>query len=460
MGDTLYVSANATQLVERSAPKPKRHALLWGDAVSDVEPADAKHVLGTSHGHTGLVARGDLQADPPKLLEIYVIDVGQGDAILFRTPDGCWHLIDGGPAKGRSAFGEGARAFLAWKFGADLRLGRVPLTTVILSHSDADHFAGLTEILESDFPPRPGTKENSLRTTVEHFLHAGVAKYTGPENLGRVGDEIPKDRLLDGLDSFADPNVFAPEFGGFATALGKVTNAAGAPPTCQRVTLGAAVPGYEDGTGAVVMHVLGPVPETDGGLKFFTDASHTVNGHSVVVRVDYGAVRVLLAGDTNTEAQRHLLGRVAATEFRADVMKASHHGAEEIDAEFTKAIRPRVTVVSSGDNENYSHPRPAALGGYPYYGRRSFVTDREDQIQPPLVYGTEIARSINAAARAAKGDDVKKLNVVFGLVNVRTDGHKIVCAVRDERNAAFDVEELYVRVPDQPPDDRPAPIVP
>jgi beta-lactamase superfamily II metal-dependent hydrolase len=32
------------------------------------------------------------------LLEIYIIDVGQGDGVLLKTPDGQWHLIDGGVA--------------------------------------------------------------------------------------------------------------------------------------------------------------------------------------------------------------------------------------------------------------------------------------------------------------------------------------------------------------------------
>jgi hypothetical protein len=38
--------------------------------------------------------------------------------------------------------------------------------------------------------------------------------------------------------------------------------------------------------------------------------------------------------------------------------------------------------------------------------------------------------------------------------SVRTDGRKIVCAVRDELNDKFDAEELWVGAQDAPPYDR------
>ncbi len=61
------------------------------------------------------------------------------------------------------------------------------------------------------------------------------------------------------------------------------------------------------------------------------------------MRLDYGKVRILLTGDINAAAQRHLLdNHVDASEFKADVLKACHHGAEDIDSEFTKAVAARV----------------------------------------------------------------------------------------------------------------------
>ena len=462
MGTTMYVKANSTQLVEDVKRKKKpKHALLWGDAVTDVDThPDGEHILGTAHTHRGLVALKDLQPKPLDLLEIYVIDVGQGDAILFRSPDGKWHLIDGGPPKTRSLLGEGARNFLAWKFGGELELERVPLQTVFLSHSDEDHFGGLTEILRSDFPPNPRTGENRLVTTVEHFLHAGVAKYDDASPLGvdRERKRIPAARLLGDRDSFADPPLpLARQFSAFAKALGNVKNAASGAPEFRRVTHKDTVPEYASTDGAAFsMHLLGPVPENAAGdLKSFGDTAHTVNGHSVVVRLDLGRVRVLLTGDINAKAQAHILKPIGDAEFKSDVIKACHHGAEDIAPEFTEAVAARVTVVSSGDNESYSHPRPSALGGYAYWGRKSFMTkaQTETKVQPPLLYATEIARSIKTKKVLVEGRRVTFIDqAIFGLVNVRTDGEKIICAVRNELDDAFDVEELWVGAENAPAD--------
>ena len=466
MATTMFVKASATQLVEEVNRKEKpKHALLWGDVVTDVvDKGDGKHKVGTAHAHRGLVPAKDLQTQELKLLEIYVIDVGQGDAILIRSPDDKWHLVDGGPPKRDSLLGEGARNFLAWKFGAELKLTKVPLETVFLSHSDLDHFGGLTEILRSEYPQNPKTGVNTLVTTVEHFLHAGVAKYSGDVELGVQAGRIAQNLLLGDHASFANPpRPFAQQFGEFAKALKDVTTAAGAPPDVKRVTDKDTVPGYAPGPGnPFSMRLLGPVAENHGGLKSFGKTSLTVNGHSVVIRLDLGKARILLTGDINAAAQRHLLQGPAA-EFRADVIKACHHGAEDIDAEFTKAVAPRVTIVSSGDNEDYSHPRPSALGAYAYYGRRSFTTKTlaKTKVQSPLIYATEIARSIKTEPVTVQGltlsagdRPVRAIRrVVFGLVNVRTDGQRIVCAVRNELTDEFDTEELWLGADDVPAHD-------
>ncbi len=70
-------------------------------------------------------------------LEIYFLDVGQGDSELVRT-NGVDILIDGGPPNGRA---------LAELAGA-LPRGDRYIDLVILSHPQLDHFGGLIEVLE------------------------------------------------------------------------------------------------------------------------------------------------------------------------------------------------------------------------------------------------------------------------------------------------------------------------
>ena len=436
---TLYVTADKAQLKQASG---QRNALLWGDAVTVEGDPVADQVLCKAHGCTGTVPRSSLGPDDPGLLEVYVIDVGQGDSILIRTPDRKWHLVDGGPPKSKALLGKNARRFLAWKFARDLGQATVALDTVVLSHSDLDHFGGLTEILTSDFEPGPG--ETPLSTTVERFLNAGVAKYADGDELGVEGSTIPVANLVGDRDSFhTPPRPFASEYGKLADAVVALKTAAGDSTPAQRVSRGEYVDGYDEGA-PVRMLILGPMPENPAGdLPKLGSSSVTVNGHSVVMRIDYGEARILLTGDINAASERRLRSE-SPEEFAADVAKACHHGSDDLDDDFTRLVGPRATVISSGDAETYAHPRPKALGAYAYHGRRSCSVAAHPEPQPPLVYSTEVARSIKLNEIEAPGrpPSVVVEGMVYGLLNVRTDGRRILCATRNEVNAAFDVEKF------------------
>src|SRR3989344_916269 len=70
------------------------------------------------------------------LLKIYFLDVGQGDAIFIETPSGNQVLVDGGPDKA-----------VLQKLGETMPFYDKNIDLVIMTHSDADHAAGLIEVL-------------------------------------------------------------------------------------------------------------------------------------------------------------------------------------------------------------------------------------------------------------------------------------------------------------------------
>ncbi len=74
---------------------------------------------------------------PDGRLHLYVLDVGQGDALLVVTPDGKQVLIDGGPDP-VALLAELGQRIPPWDRTIEL---------VILSHADADHIGGLPELL-------------------------------------------------------------------------------------------------------------------------------------------------------------------------------------------------------------------------------------------------------------------------------------------------------------------------
>ena len=84
-----------------------------------------------ARGRNGWVATDVLTTE--SLLEIYVIDVGQGDGILIRTPDDKWHLIDAGVENDKQMTKKGTANLLRWKFQEDLRRETVFLENVIVA---------------------------------------------------------------------------------------------------------------------------------------------------------------------------------------------------------------------------------------------------------------------------------------------------------------------------------------
>lgn len=76
-------------------------------------------------------------------LELIALDVGQGDALVLRTPRGRWVLIDAGPAaRGRDA---GRRVIVPYL----LRRGVTRLELLVLSHADLDHIGGAPAVLRT-----------------------------------------------------------------------------------------------------------------------------------------------------------------------------------------------------------------------------------------------------------------------------------------------------------------------
>lgn len=71
------------------------------------------------------------------MLRVTMLDVGQGDAIFIRTPNGNQILVDGGP--GRTVLGELSKVMPFYDRSIDM---------LILSHPHADHLEGLVEVLK------------------------------------------------------------------------------------------------------------------------------------------------------------------------------------------------------------------------------------------------------------------------------------------------------------------------
>jgi hypothetical protein len=128
-------------------------------------------------------------------LELYFIDVGQGDSVLIITPDRRHVLLDGGFNRKKQPHGKSGADFLDWKFFKDYGENEIVLDAMISSHNDADHYGGLWDLIN------PAVKDglDTQNTVVRNFFHAGVSWWKDANNkrtLGRSEDGF----LLDLMD--------------------------------------------------------------------------------------------------------------------------------------------------------------------------------------------------------------------------------------------------------------------
>jgi beta-lactamase superfamily II metal-dependent hydrolase len=475
-----------------------RVALLWGDEVY-VIAVDGATATVSAHGHHLEVPTADLTGK--RVLSLYQIDCGQGDAALVNFPDGRWMMVDGGPAHDWSNSGKIAADFLYWKMFMDqswkqefdFQKAPLRLDAVVCTHPDYDHFGGLTALTA-----------NVRGKTLEYgtVYHCGLGRFNGDggeamSQLGPLSDGPERfvTTLLDGfddVDEYTRPTPTRPWTlaGSYGTWLGELRQLQGdgveaLQRVCERT---GHLPGFAPAGSDVAVRVLGPIEETHGtrpALRYLDaysarkrNPSLTRNGHSVVLRLDYRDVRILLTGDLNFRSQALLLGNVDAAEFQSHVAKACHHGSEDISWTFLKAISPLATMISSGDNEVYAHPRAKMLGLTGAFGAlrargrpQEYLGLKEERYIAPLIYSTELSRSVelfpphavfnaggsripnaqvqargrtrrDGGRRAKLGDWLLADRMVYGLINVRTDGERIVMAVKKEGDSRFQIEEL------------------
>ena len=483
---TRYIASDTAKVYSTATARAAERELLWGDRVflDPAAPAVNGRLAVTARGYPGFVKATDV--GDTSLLELYFIDVGQGDGVLIRTPDDRHLLLDGGFTRSKQPTGKNAADFVDWKFTRDYGRTKITLDAMIASHNDADHYGGLWDLLN----PEGRAELKAREIEVRNFYTAGVGWFTdgSTRSLGRT-TVVNKQKYLtdlvhnrDVLLQYLNPTAKPRLQGEWAAFMQCVVNAG-----CPVKRLSDQTPwldGFVAGQSPVAIRVLGPVetalgPQNTPGLHWLGGESESTNGNSLLLRVDYGHVRVLLTGDLNSAAQASLLATFAGRrqEFACDISKACHHGSDDCSVEFLRTLSPGATIISSGDSEGFGHPRPAIVAASALTGNLQIDQDR---IVTPLIYSTEIARSyrlgeVMAVEKRGGGSvgEVKDLvakveetasgalqpvkktkalagsrlvtGVVYGLVNVRTDGRRILCATLDESNRTWDTRVFNSR---------------
>ena len=146
--------------------------LLWGDLVQ-ITQRSGQDCEVRVRGMRGTIDAGRLTSDP--LLEVYFVDVGQGDGVLVRLPSEKYLVIDGGLPRANQMTGKNLADFVDWKFHDDYGHYRVSLDAMIASHSDYDHYGGLWDLVRMK-----AAEDNELgciEVALGEFCHPGLSRW-------------------------------------------------------------------------------------------------------------------------------------------------------------------------------------------------------------------------------------------------------------------------------------------
>jgi competence protein ComEC len=104
----------------------------------------------------------------------------------------------------------------------------------------------------------------------------------------------------------------------------------------------------------------------------------TRNDDSIVMRLAFGDVSVMLTGDIGASVEQSLS---LATRPRLRLLKAPHHGSRtSSSAKLIGEWLPQAVIVSVGRGNTFGHPSPEVLARYAQYGVDIFRTDRDGAI--------------------------------------------------------------------------------
>lgn len=252
-------------------------------------------------------------------LQVLFFDVGQGDCIYLRTPQGYSYFIDFGSADimGASARAEQtALPFLRAEGMTDVMAG-------FISHMHRDHFGGGSALLERAHIGEIFSSGERSSTPLASFLERDARKGNTRLRTIALGDTIH---------------------------LGD----------------------------SVTLYTLHPSRAAASGLH--TRYGLHPNNGSLAFKVVYSRTSLLFLGDVERDDELQMVSQYGAF-LHSDVVKVAHHGSlTSSSKELTSSAQAKYAVISVGVHNRFGHPSPAILKRWMSAGTTVFRTDRDGAI--------------------------------------------------------------------------------
>ncbi len=290
---------------------------------------------------------------PDGKLTITMLDVGQSDGIVIRTPRGHNILIDSGGRLERGPTRDGAspaeavgeRVVLAYL----KRQGVRTIDLLVNTHPHGDHVGGCAPIV------------NALR--VDAIGDSGQS----------YGGRAFRDCVA-AARSHGIPIVLVRRGMHYAT---------------------------DDG---VTLDALAPEE------PLLADGKNDVNENSVVLMLRYRCAgcarpfRMLFTGDAGAQSEALMVAN--GPDLAADVLKVGHHGsAYSSTAAFVHAVHPRYALISVGRHNLFAHPAPSTLATLDDAGASMYRTDQCGAVRVEIGSTTDVASLLDCSAQKSRAEN-------------------------------------------------------
>lgn len=311
--------------------------------------------------------------DKDTLIRIWMMYVGQGDAILIQIPgtlvgqdEPLDVLVDAGSFKKSDAH-------LANDFLSELYEGTNTLENIVISHHDSDHVSGLDDILRNE------------NFNIDNVWHNGLASYN-PLTSGlsevqlkntvssqnRIMGELEADQLtlkssyviknLTDLRTKKNASKFQGVYENLANLLLQKK------PQIQGFNYA------HNGSEFIRVNnndiTFEPIWPLKARIKF-GDWGKTINGNSLTFKFSYKDFQMLFTGDLNEQSEPALLDHLRRENklslLECDVLKVPHHGSDHSIKEFFQdehmnAILGIASMGATGFETNWEHPSTNIIG--------------------------------------------------------------------------------------------------
>lgn len=252
-------------------------------------------------------------------LHLVICDVGQGDGIFIRTPNGSDILIDGGPDDSILTCLTNHMPF----WDRDIEI-------MVLTHPHADHLTGLISVIKRYNVIHYITEDVEYKTLINKKLQDTLtaenltAKYTFSDDRIDLSDKTSL------LTVWPEKNWF---------------------------------------------EVNRP---QDKKNNLSDTVSLDINGFSVIQLLSYGNFKALLTGDAGVLFE----DRIAKEVGKVDVLKVPHHGSKTgMSDYFLSQINPSLGIISVGAKNRYGHPAKQVLDLLTNHKINYLRTDTKGEIE-------------------------------------------------------------------------------